>query len=229
MFCVQCICIQVFFTWGNTLWNHRSPQWKLQVFWGISLCVVWTANERDVWLLLALSGFYLQLSETVWMPVHFLVLIWKPQYSFNLDSFVGTSHKIPIKYIDIFQWHIPIFLLVYKYFAWHHNEKHYVILLNTSCLIWSGTKASKDDLAGSGAGDTNNTNQPPPAKLLQDWARTPLPHVCPYCGKTFTRRVFLRTHVYSHTGEKLFTCKVPVRKPNQSVPFPEPEGWFALM
>uniref|UniRef100_M4A8N5 Zinc finger protein 574 n=1 Tax=Xiphophorus maculatus TaxID=8083 RepID=M4A8N5_XIPMA len=49
---------------------------------------------------------------------------------------------------------------------------------------------------------------PPPAKLLQDWARTPLPHVCPYCGKTFTRRVFLRTHVYSHTGEKLFTCKV---------------------
>ncbi|KAK0147177.1 Zinc finger protein 574 [Merluccius polli] len=48
----------------------------------------------------------------------------------------------------------------------------------------------------------------PPAKLLQDWARTPLPHVCPYCGKTFTRRVFLRTHVFSHTGEKLFTCKV---------------------
>ncbi|KAG7270616.1 hypothetical protein CRUP_033225 [Coryphaenoides rupestris] len=53
-----------------------------------------------------------------------------------------------------------------------------------------------------------STNQPPPAKLLQDWARTPLPHVCPYCGKTFTRRVFLRTHVFSHTGEKLFTCKL---------------------
>uniref|UniRef100_A0A3Q2P8M0 Zinc finger protein 574 n=1 Tax=Fundulus heteroclitus TaxID=8078 RepID=A0A3Q2P8M0_FUNHE len=69
-------------------------------------------------------------------------------------------------------------------------------------------KASKDDSEGSAAADTNNTNQPPPAKLLQDWSRTPLPHVCPYCGKTFTRRVFLRSHVYSHTGEKLFTCKV---------------------
>ena len=56
--------------------------------------------------------------------------------------------------------------------------------------------------------DPEAANQPPPAKLLQDWARTPLPHVCPYCGKTFTRRVFLRTHVFSHTGEKLFTCKV---------------------
>lgn len=55
-----------------------------------------------------------------------------------------------------------------------------------------------------------NANHPPPAKLLQDWARTPLPHVCPYCGKTFTRRVFLRAHVFSHTGEKLFTCKVTV-------------------
>uniref|UniRef100_A0A3B4YT67 Zinc finger protein 574 n=1 Tax=Seriola lalandi dorsalis TaxID=1841481 RepID=A0A3B4YT67_SERLL len=61
---------------------------------------------------------------------------------------------------------------------------------------------------GSTAADSDNTNHPPPVKLLQDWARTPLPHVCPYCGKTFTRRVFLRTHVYSHTGEKLFTCKV---------------------
>ncbi|XP_015257062.1 PREDICTED: zinc finger protein 2-like [Cyprinodon variegatus] len=71
-----------------------------------------------------------------------------------------------------------------------------------------GNKAAKDDSEGSAAADVNNTNQPPPAKLLQDWARTPLPHVCPYCGKTFTRRVFLRTHVYSHTGEKLFTCKV---------------------
>uniref|UniRef100_A0A673CN12 Zinc finger protein 574 n=1 Tax=Sphaeramia orbicularis TaxID=375764 RepID=A0A673CN12_9TELE len=56
--------------------------------------------------------------------------------------------------------------------------------------------------------ESDTTNLPPPAKLLQDWSRTPLPHVCPYCGKTFTRRVFLRTHVYSHTGEKLFTCKV---------------------
>ncbi|XP_041650293.1 zinc finger protein 574 isoform X2 [Cheilinus undulatus] len=70
----------------------------------------------------------------------------------------------------------------------------------------SGTKES--DVEGSSAADSDNTNHPPPAKLLQDWSRTPLPHVCPYCGKTFTRRVFLRTHVFSHTGEKLFTCKV---------------------
>lgn len=70
---------------------------------------------------------------------------------------------------------------------------------------------NKEELEGSTAADSDNTNHPPPAKLLQDWARTPLPHVCPYCGKTFTRRVFLRTHVYSHTGEKLFTCKVPIK------------------
>ncbi|KAM4567426.1 zinc finger protein 574 isoform 1-T2 [Fundulus diaphanus] len=79
-------------------------------------------------------------------------------------------------------------------------------ILSASAL--HGNKASKDESEGSAAADTNNTNQPPPAKLLQDWSRTPLPHVCPYCGKTFTRRVFLRSHVYSHTGEKLFTCKV---------------------
>lgn len=59
--------------------------------------------------------------------------------------------------------------------------------------------------------DLENANHPPPAKLLQEWSRTPLPHVCPYCGKTFTRRVFLSAHVFSHTGEKLFTCKVTVQ------------------
>ncbi|XP_071326910.1 zinc finger protein 574 [Trachinotus anak] len=75
---------------------------------------------------------------------------------------------------------------------------------------YKGNKGSgtKEETEASTAADSNNTNHPPPVKLLQDWARTPLPHVCPYCGKTFTRRVFLRTHVYSHTGEKLFTCKV---------------------
>ncbi|KAL3059695.1 hypothetical protein OYC64_014320 [Pagothenia borchgrevinki] len=71
-----------------------------------------------------------------------------------------------------------------------------------------GLKGIKDESEVGTAADSDHTNHPPPAKLLQDWARTPLPHVCPYCGKTFTRRVFLRTHVYSHTGEKLFTCKV---------------------
>ncbi|XP_029308279.1 zinc finger protein 574 isoform X2 [Cottoperca gobio] len=80
------------------------------------------------------------------------------------------------------------------------------ILSGTSPL--KGNKGTKDESEGGAAADSDNTNHPPPAKLLQDWARTPLPHVCPYCGKTFTRRVFLRTHVYSHTGEKLFTCKV---------------------
>ncbi|XP_054638829.1 zinc finger protein 574 [Dunckerocampus dactyliophorus] len=66
----------------------------------------------------------------------------------------------------------------------------------------------KEDMEGAALVASDTANLPPPAKLLQDWSRTALPHVCPYCGKTFTRRVFLRTHVYSHTGEKLFTCKV---------------------
>ncbi|XP_031643013.1 zinc finger protein 574-like [Oncorhynchus kisutch] len=57
-------------------------------------------------------------------------------------------------------------------------------------------------------GEQPDINLPPPAKLMQDWSRTPLPHVCPHCGQTFTRRGFLRAHVFSHTGEKLFTCKV---------------------
>ncbi|XP_061145094.1 zinc finger protein 574 isoform X3 [Syngnathus typhle] len=69
----------------------------------------------------------------------------------------------------------------------------------------------KEEAEGGAAVPVDTANLPPPAKLLQDWSRTALPHVCPYCGKTFTRRVFLRTHVYSHTGEKLFNCKVAVR------------------
>uniref|UniRef100_A0A3Q3L0A1 Zinc finger protein 574 n=1 Tax=Mastacembelus armatus TaxID=205130 RepID=A0A3Q3L0A1_9TELE len=93
------------------------------------------------------------------------------------------------------------------------NTTQYLYHLREHRLT-SGTEVSSKRLLSSlaSAGDTaaysDNNNPPPPAKLLQDWARTPLPHVCPYCGKTFTRRVFLRTHVYSHTGEKLFTCKV---------------------
>ncbi|KAE8289010.1 hypothetical protein D5F01_LYC12888 [Larimichthys crocea] len=82
------------------------------------------------------------------------------------------------------------------------------ILSGGNALKGNKSSGTKEESEGSAAADSDNTNHPPPAKLLQDWARTPLPHVCPYCGKTFTRRVFLRTHVYSHTGEKLFTCKV---------------------
>ncbi|XP_051262582.1 zinc finger protein 574 isoform X4 [Dicentrarchus labrax] len=82
------------------------------------------------------------------------------------------------------------------------------ILSGANVLKGNKGSGTKEESEGSAAADSDNTNHPPPAKLLQDWARTPLPHVCPYCGKTFTRRVFLRTHVYSHTGEKLFTCKV---------------------
>ncbi|XP_074540411.1 zinc finger protein 574 [Halichoeres trimaculatus] len=82
------------------------------------------------------------------------------------------------------------------------------IVSGTNMLKGNKSVSFKEELEASSAAESDNTNHPPPAKLLQDWARTPLPHVCPYCGKTFTRRVFLRTHVFSHTGEKLFTCKV---------------------
>ncbi|XP_037532796.1 zinc finger protein 574 [Nematolebias whitei] len=81
-------------------------------------------------------------------------------------------------------------------------------ILSANALEGNINSDTRDELEGSSSADSNNMNHPPPAKLLHDWARTPLPHVCPYCGQTFTRRVFLRAHVYSHTGEKLFTCKV---------------------
>lgn len=86
-------------------------------------------------------------------------------------------------------------------------EKKKSGLLSEPCLVFVSLPANKVPGAKEKP-DVENANHPPPAKLLQDWARTPLPHVCPYCGKTFTRRVFLRAHVFSHTGEKLFTCKV---------------------
>ncbi|XP_038566957.1 zinc finger protein 574 isoform X2 [Micropterus salmoides] len=89
------------------------------------------------------------------------------------------------------------------------SKPSFRILSGVSALKGNKGSGTREESEGSStAADSDNTNHPPPAKLLQDWARTPLPHVCPYCGKTFTRRVFLRTHVYSHTGEKLFTCKV---------------------
>uniref|UniRef100_A0A3Q3KS16 C2H2-type domain-containing protein n=1 Tax=Monopterus albus TaxID=43700 RepID=A0A3Q3KS16_MONAL len=90
------------------------------------------------------------------------------------------------------------------------NTTQYLYHRREHCIT-SGKEVGssvKEESEGSTAADSDSTNHPLPAKLMQDWARTPLPHVCPYCGKTFTRRVFLRTHVYSHTGEKLFTCKV---------------------
>lgn len=34
-------------------------------------------------------------------------------------------------------------------------------------------------------------------------------YVCPYCDKGFTRPSSLRTHTYSHTGEKPFKCTEP--------------------
>ncbi|KAM6968145.1 zinc finger protein 574 [Aplochiton taeniatus] len=65
---------------------------------------------------------------------------------------------------------------------------------------------AKEELEESSVSDS--LNLPAPSKLVQDWARTSLPHICPHCGKTFTRRVHLRAHVYNHTKEKLFSCKV---------------------
>uniref|UniRef100_A0A665WCL0 Zinc finger protein 574 n=1 Tax=Echeneis naucrates TaxID=173247 RepID=A0A665WCL0_ECHNA len=91
-------------------------------------------------------------------------------------------------------------------YLYHRREHRFTLGTEVITEAECGDETSTTEL--STTVDSDNTNHPPPVKLLQDWARTPLPHVCPYCGKTFTRRVFLRTHVYSHTGEKLFTCKV---------------------
>jgi hypothetical protein len=34
-------------------------------------------------------------------------------------------------------------------------------------------------------------------------------YICPYCNKGFTRPSSLRTHTFSHTGEKPFVCSEP--------------------
>uniref|UniRef100_A0A8C6KLI9 Zinc finger protein 574 n=1 Tax=Nothobranchius furzeri TaxID=105023 RepID=A0A8C6KLI9_NOTFU len=95
----------------------------------------------------------------------------------------------------------------YLYHWRHHRFTTRTEVTDGAATVDAVTTSEYESEGGTSA-DPDNLNHPPPAKLLQDWARTPLPHVCPYCGKTFTRRVFLRTHVFSHTGEKLFTCKV---------------------
>uniref|UniRef100_A0AAZ3PZS7 C2H2-type domain-containing protein n=1 Tax=Oncorhynchus tshawytscha TaxID=74940 RepID=A0AAZ3PZS7_ONCTS len=99
----------------------------------------------------------------------------------------------------------------------HHCSQCGQSFMNTTQYLYHRRQHRGEPGTGAGAatppqgsplGEQPDTNLPPPAKLMQDWSRTPLPHVCPHCGQTFTRRGFLRAHVFSHTGEKLFTCKV---------------------
>ncbi|KPP65748.1 zinc finger protein 574-like [Scleropages formosus] len=84
-----------------------------------------------------------------------------------------------------------------------------------------GADVSKDRVTGGDVATGDSQQQkcdpvpelhkndlPAPPELYRDWSRTPLPHACPHCGRTFTRRCLLRAHVFSHTGEKLFSCKV---------------------
>uniref|UniRef100_A0A8C7J070 Zinc finger protein 574 n=1 Tax=Oncorhynchus kisutch TaxID=8019 RepID=A0A8C7J070_ONCKI len=99
----------------------------------------------------------------------------------------------------------------------HHCSQCGQSFMNTTQYLYHRRQHRGEPGTGAGAatppqgsplGEQPDINLPPPAKLMQDWSRTPLPHVCPHCGQTFTRRGFLRAHVFSHTGEKLFTCKV---------------------
>ncbi|XP_031432405.2 LOW QUALITY PROTEIN: zinc finger protein 574 [Clupea harengus] len=60
--------------------------------------------------------------------------------------------------------------------------------------------------AASSDAPANEPIPPPPAQLSRDWSRAALPHRCPHCGRSFTRRSLLRAHVSSHTGQKLFRC-----------------------
>ncbi|XP_052474602.1 zinc finger protein 574 isoform X1 [Carassius gibelio] len=75
------------------------------------------------------------------------------------------------------------------------------VVVKTRDNVNFGQPAAAAAAAGDGAIEA-------PAKLSRDWSRTALPHECPHCGQGFTRRSRLREHVFQHTGEKLFNCKI---------------------
>ncbi|KAJ8289844.1 hypothetical protein GJAV_G00005980 [Gymnothorax javanicus] len=69
-----------------------------------------------------------------------------------------------------------------------------------------GEGAEGDDIPSKGQ-PLSQEMEPQAAQLSRDWSRMALPHTCPHCGLTFTRRCLLRAHVSTHTGEKLFSCE----------------------
>ncbi|KAL2083849.1 hypothetical protein ACEWY4_019367 [Coilia grayii] len=73
-------------------------------------------------------------------------------------------------------------------------------------LIRPFALSTADGPASSDASLASEPIPPPPAQLSRDWSRAALPHLCPHCGRSFTRRSLLRAHVSSHTGQKLFRC-----------------------
>jgi uncharacterized Zn-finger protein len=61
-----------------------------------------------------------------------------------------------------------------------------------------------DDINTSQTKEQESPPPPPPPSSPQDTK-----YICPYCNKGFTRPSSLRTHTYSHTGEKPFICTEP--------------------
>lgn len=90
-------------------------------------------------------------------------------------------------------------------------------LISTSInSTMTNTSTTKSRSSSSSSSSNNSTTNIDNGTAIQTKEETPLhqqpqdnKYICSYCHKGFTRPSSLRTHTYSHTGEKPFICTEP--------------------